>query len=88
MEKPARRGRIEIIASILQAAKEGAIKTRLMYRSNLDFRGIDKYLNFLVSKKFLEKKNSEKTIYKTSQRGLEFLETYGRLEESLYKKED
>ena len=87
MEKTVRRGRIEIIASILQAAKEGAIKTRLMYQSNLDFRGIDKYLDFLISKKFLDKKDSGKTTYRTSQKGLEFLETYGKLHESLYANE-
>ncbi len=87
MDRPVRRGRIEIISSILTAAKDGVIKTRLMYQSNLDFRGLDKYLDFLVSKKFLERSDSGKTMYKTTQKGLEFLQTYGKLEDSLYEKE-
>jgi predicted transcriptional regulator len=74
-----RRGRTEIIASLLEAAKESKGRTHLMYASELDSRGLRKYLDFLVSRKFVEQE-SNSTSYKTTAKGLQFLEAHERLE--------
>src|SRR3989442_13453676 len=75
-----RRGRTEIIASLLEAAKEGKSRTHLMYASELDSRGLRKYMEFLVSRKFVERESSSMSSYKTTAKGLEFLEAHKRLE--------
>ncbi len=72
------RGRTEIIASILEGAKNGKSKTHLMYAANLDFRGLKKYLEYLVSKDFVEKSGG--TAYKTTSKGVNFLKAYRTLE--------
>ena len=50
-----------------------------MYASELDSRGLRKYLDFLVSRKFVEQE-SNSTTYKTTAKGLQFLEAHEMLE--------
>jgi predicted transcriptional regulator len=51
----ARRGRIEIITEILKAASgRGVTKTSLVYKSNLNFTRIRKYIDLLTAKNLLE----------------------------------
>ncbi len=78
-EKAAPRGAIEIIVTVLQAAQHGAAKTRLMQSSNLDSRRIQELLNFLFTRKFIER---ERNVFETTQKGLRFLEDYAALEGS------
>ena len=75
-----RRGRTDIIASLLEAAKEGKSRTHLMYASELDSRGLRKYLDFLVSRKFVEREHGSLTLYKTTAKGLEFLEAHKKIQ--------
>ena len=75
-----RRGRTQIMASLLEAAKEAKSRTHLMYASELDSRGLKKYLSFLISKNFVELQSRSTTRYRITTKGLEFLETHRRLE--------
>ena len=75
----ARRGRTEIMASLLEAAKEAKSRTHLMYASELDSRGLKKYLSFLISKNFVELQSRSTTRYRITAKGLEFLEIHRRL---------
>lgn len=68
------------MASLLEAAKERKSRTHLMYASELDSRGLRKYLDFLISRKFVEQQIIGSTTYKTTAKGLEFLEAHKRLE--------
>ena len=75
------RGRIDIIADILEEAKMGTKKTRIMYSCNLSFRQLEVYLNFLVKKNFLTLSAAERTrIFKTAKKGLAFLKAYKALQ--------
>ncbi len=74
------RGRTEIIASILKGAKEGKSKTHLMYAANLDFRGLKKYLDYLISNDFIERVGIDAATYRTTSRGMDFLNAYKTLE--------
>jgi predicted transcriptional regulator len=56
------RSSIDIVANILEIAKDGAKKTRIMYLANLSFDQLKKYLNFLIDKNLLEYNPIEKKI--------------------------
>lgn len=66
-----RRERLEIIVKVLQCCETEAIKTRVVYGANLNFRLADKYLNHLVDRGFVEV-NGDKFI--TTEKGKAFLE--------------
>ena len=90
MEK--RRDRHEIVAEILTIAIGGMIKTHIMYRAKLSYSQINEYLPLLVDKGFLEKTNvlrmGQRTkIYKTTQKGLEFIESLKAIDK-LWAEED
>lgn len=90
MEK--RRDRHEIVAEILTIAIGGMIKTHIMYRAKLSYSQINEYLPLLVDKGFLENTNvlrmGQRTkIYKTTQKGLEFIESLKAIDK-LWAKED
>jgi len=71
-----RRSYFEIIAEILETAKDGAKKTRIMYGCNLSHHQTKKLLNHLMKTGLLTVGNS----YHTTEKGLQFLRTYQTLE--------
>lgn len=72
-----RRDRLYILAEILDIAKEGSLKTQIMYRANLSFTQLNEYLDLLVSMKLVEPvENKERTIFKTTPKGLQYLQNY------------
>ena len=72
-----RRDRLYIIAEILEIAKDGTLKTQIMYKANLSFSQLNEYLNFLVGLNLLEcKQTSGKTVYKTTEKGMKYLDNY------------
>jgi predicted transcriptional regulator len=77
------RGRLDIIADILEASHAGTKKTYLMYRCNLSFRQLRDYLDFMLRRGFLWNNNgdghSEPTLFKTTAKGKEFLKAYKNL---------
>ena len=75
------RSSIDIVANILEIAKDGAKKTRIMYLANLSFDQLKKYLKFLMDKGFLEYNASEKK-YKITDKGSEFLKMFYEFKES------
>lgn len=83
-----RRDRLYIIAEILVIAKDGSLKTQIMYRANLSFAQLNEYLNFLLKMELL-KVNTEngKTIYKTTPKGVKYLENYEEISNLLRKGE-
>ena len=64
-------------------ALEGAGKTEIVYRANLNFSRADRYIRFLVTEGFLSASDAEgrrrKRIYRTTGRGRELLEDLRRL---------
>ena len=65
--------------------ENGARKTHVMYRCNLNSKQINEYLNFLLECEMLEKiqerPNSKRYIYKTDELGKKFIERYKQLAE-------
>ncbi len=84
-----RRDRLYIIAEILEIAKDGTLKTQVMYRANLSFTQLNDYLNFMVKIGLLFKDtSSEKDIYRATDKGLDFLQRYREIVELLKVEED
>ncbi len=79
-----RRDRLSIIAEILDRAKEGVLKTRIMYTANLSFAQINEYLALILDLHLLEVvENPEKIVYKTTDKGLQYLQGYEQIRELL-----
>ena len=74
------RGRLDIMANILNTAANGTKKTQLMYKCNLSFKQLELYLNLLTAKRLLSKRiyNGIKdvTLYETTVKGQSFLQVY------------
>jgi len=66
-----KRGRIDIIIDVLETAKVGVNKTRIVYEANLNFKLADKYLALLQKNGLMEKKMDK---YIITEKGKRFLE--------------
>lgn len=64
---------LRIIADILKVAAKGSKKTRIMYFANLSYRLLEKYLEETVHIGFL---SPDSDGYRTTEKGLMFLERY------------
>ena len=81
-----RRDRLYIIAEILVIAKDGSLKTQIMYRANLSFAQLNEYLNFLLKRELLKvNADNKKTFYKTTSKGVKYLENYEEISNLLRK---
>ena len=84
-----RRGRLSIIASILDVAKRGAIKIRIMYGASLSFSQLGDYLSFLLDANLLKvAENPNRSLYKTTKKGLRYLQCYMEIGELLKKEKE
>ena len=78
------RGRLDIIANILDSSGEAVRKTAIMYRCNLSFRQLQVYLRFLLKKEllktFTEHRSAKHRFFETTEKGMDFLKAYRSLE--------
>jgi len=77
------RNRYEIIASILESAKTGITKTKIMYNEFLSYGQMIGYLKFL-QKHALLMFEEETQIYRTTKKGLEFLKMSHELNQVIH----
>jgi predicted transcriptional regulator len=72
-----RRDKLYIIAEIMDIAKDGTLKTQIMYKANLSFAQLNEYLKLLMKIKLLKKSaEGEKEVYTATEKGLDFLERH------------
>lgn len=76
-----RRNAMEIVVNILEEAKDGINKTRLVYRTNLNFLLIQRYINYLTDKGLMEIRNDPNPVYVTTEKGKALLEEFGKIKE-------
>jgi predicted transcriptional regulator len=69
-----RRDKLSIIAEILEIAREGTLKTQIMYRANLSFSQLSR--------------SNGKEVYVATEKGLDFLQRHSDLTELLQEKEN
>ena len=80
------RGYTEIVYSMLAACLNGALRTHIMFRCNLNSKQLQFYLESLLEKGLIEKSRdppSSKVEYKTTARGMKYMETFNTLLEML-----
>ena len=83
------RNRLEIIADILEVAKEGQLKTRILYDGNLSFAQLNEYLALMIKMGLLEvNMDNEKRVYRTTNKGFKYLESYEEISSLLTKEYD
>jgi len=74
------RGRLDIIADILDASGGGVKKTYLMYHCNLSFRQLKHYLVFMLRRELLctvtDDGGFNPGLFKITSKGREFLRAY------------
>ena len=76
------RGYMEIVYSILSVCLNGALKTHIMFRCNLNSKQLHTYLESLLDRGFLERIRippSAKVEYRTTPLGRRYMETYNQL---------
>jgi predicted transcriptional regulator len=78
------RSDIDIMSGILEAANErsGAGRTRIIYKAFLSYRQFKEYLPALTESGLLRYDEDAQT-FKTTQKGLRFLNTYNRIGEAM-----
>jgi predicted transcriptional regulator len=84
-----RRDKLCIIAEILEIAKDGTLKTQIMYRANLSFAQLNDYLKFMLKLKLIQKLTEQgKEVYVATAKGLDFLQRQCELTELLKTDEE
>jgi len=79
-----RRDKLYIIAEILEIARDGVLKTQIMYRANLSFTQLNDYLSFMLKNALLEKVLlNDKEVYRATDKGMIFLQSYREITELL-----
>jgi len=82
-----RRSRVEVITEILGEALDGANKTRLMYRCNLNFGRFNRYLRELLDAGLIERvaanPDAGLVLYRTTDKGRELLKILQKASEFL-----
>jgi len=79
-----RRDKLAIIAEILEIAKNGTLKTQIMYKANLSFAQLNEYLKFMLKVDLIQKvENRGKDVYIATTKGLDFLQRQSEITELL-----
>ncbi len=84
-----KRGRFEILYGILSVCRKPAKKTSILYRCNLSYSQLQKYLDYLVSHTLLgSQENEGRRFFQITEKGKEFLDEYERLTSLLEEKQN
>ncbi len=75
-----RRNDLDICADLLKVAKNGALKTQLVYKANLNFNIVKKYIKRLSDNGLIKSENGH---FFTTAKGSRFLAKYHELVEPL-----
>jgi predicted transcriptional regulator len=70
-----KRSRQEIIANVLDICTNGAIKTKIVYQANLNFRTVNTYIDLLNKKGLIEVCQGPSIVYETTAKGMDLMES-------------
>jgi|ERR1039458_2539598 len=78
--KTKRRDKLSIIADIIEIAKEGTLKTQIMYKANLSFTQLNDYLTFMLNNNLITPSICEgREGYVVTDQGIDFLQKHAEL---------
>ena len=73
----------------MEIAKEGTLKTQIMYKANLSFAQLNDYLKFMLKNRLLSKFVAKgKNVYEATEKGMDFLQRHCELTELLKENEN
>ena len=88
-ERKNNRGKIQIMGDVLALGTSGIRKTHIMYKANLSYEQVHLYLGELIEKRLIAQDVSpDGVIYRTTEKGREFLLYYTRVVELLEEKQE
>ena len=79
---------VKVVAKILRVAAKGSKEAEIMDRCNLDSMSAENYLSALSELSFLNVEDDNELSCQTTEKGLEFLNTYHRLRWLLFGKDN
>ncbi|TLX85228.1 MAG: DUF4364 family protein [Thaumarchaeota archaeon] len=79
------RSRTEIVAMILQSARNGVTKTKIMYKAYLSYTQLKEYLTFLQDNGLIKYEQGSQ-LYRISEKGRHFLEAYDEISDLVSSK--
>jgi predicted transcriptional regulator len=79
------RSRTDIAAVILESARTGATKTRIMYKAYLSYALVNQYLNFVQENGLIKYEKMTKQ-YRITEKGIKFLHSYDQMVDLLSSK--
>jgi predicted transcriptional regulator len=83
-----RRDKLSIIAEILDIAKDGTLKTQIMYKANLSFAQLNDYVKFMLKISLLNKfRANGKDVYEATEKGIDYIQRHMELMELLQDNE-
>lgn len=84
------RSSIDITSDVLEVANGGASKIEIMYKALLSYNQMKVYVNFLNEKGLLvyDNHHGEAHTFRTTEKGLRFLEIYNRLDDMIKEDEE
>ncbi|MDP9197269.1 MAG: winged helix-turn-helix domain-containing protein [Thermoproteota archaeon] len=78
------RGKVEIMADVVNLCTSGIKKTHIMYKGNLSYEQINRYLLELLKKDCIQQDVDEgTTVYRATERGRLFLHYYNLMTDTL-----
>ncbi|MDD1749508.1 MAG: winged helix-turn-helix domain-containing protein [Methanothrix sp.] len=78
-----KRSRQEIIAKVLDICTNGAIKTKIVYQANLNFRTVNTYIDLLNKKGLIEVSQGPSVVYETTAKGMDLMESIKQVNSEL-----
>ncbi len=76
-----KRSKLQVISQILRTCiGKGAIKTRIVYTTNMNFHTVNSYLITLAEGGLIDVIRQSRVTYRTTEKGLEALEHFEALE--------
>ena len=81
-----RRGKLQIFMDMLSAAMDGVKLTHLMYRANLSYSSLRRYLDKALALGFIYKVNGDNdsyVVYRTTEKGRKLLRKLRDVEDCL-----
>jgi predicted transcriptional regulator len=90
-----RRSEVEIICDILETCQDGAAKTSVVYKANLNFTRLNNYVSLLLGMRYLSlsvvcgggKAGEMKIVYSTTELGKSFLANFANMQRLRLKNE-
>ncbi len=78
-----KRSNVEIYAAILSTAKGGAKKSHIVYKANLNFEIVRKYLDHLKSAGLIAEPAKGGSLFVTTEKGIDYLSRFEELKDYL-----